>query len=243
MAVLSDHGKHCSVDVCRQRDFLPFTCDLCERVFCLQHFRYADHACPKAEGKDNRVLVCPLCQKGVRILPEENPNATWERHAASTDCRKDIPHRKTKCPVPGCRQQLTAITSFHCKACGRTVCMAHRFEDAHRCPMAVAPRSVARPGNVASFAAGSTASSIWSGLSNAWSAAASGVTSAAQAFISSAPSRGWTCARCTLENTVESAECAACGAAKPPVDSWQCRRCTFINTEAAHQCDACGDHR
>ncbi|KAL3619592.1 hypothetical protein CASFOL_034504 [Castilleja foliolosa] len=26
-------GKHCSVDVCRHIDFLPFTCDCCQQVY------------------------------------------------------------------------------------------------------------------------------------------------------------------------------------------------------------------
>jgi len=39
----------------------------------LDHFRYGSHGCSAASGKDNRVLVCPLCQKGVRLVPKEDP--------------------------------------------------------------------------------------------------------------------------------------------------------------------------
>lgn len=34
---------------------------------------------PLAQGLDNRVLVCPLCNKGVRLEVGEDANLTWER--------------------------------------------------------------------------------------------------------------------------------------------------------------------
>mmetsp|Transcript_99637 Transcript_99637/g.277446 ORF Transcript_99637/g.277446 Transcript_99637/m.277446 type:complete len:256 (-) Transcript_99637:217-984(-) len=244
MAVLSDQGAHCAVASCRQRDFLPFTCDQCGRVFCLEHFRYEAHSCPKAAGKDNCVLVCPLCQKGVRLRPGEDPNATWERHVA-VDCEAPegrAPQKKERCPVQGCRQQLTAINSFSCQKCYRKVCLKHRFEDEHGCAAAVAAARRARPSAARTLATAATA-------------ARGAVTS----MSSGAPSQGWACSRCTLLNSAFEAECAACGAVMPAGSAvpapenradappqggvWRCGRCTLENAPCAAECEACGAPR
>merc|ERR1719456_2123707 len=112
MAVLSDQGQHCSVVDCRKVDFLPFTCEQCRKVFCLDHFRYAAHNCPNAAGLDNRILVCPLCTKGVKLVVGEDPNVTWEHHML-TECTDPGggAARKEKCPAPGCKEVLTASGS------------------------------------------------------------------------------------------------------------------------------------
>ncbi|KAF3580071.1 hypothetical protein DY000_02035817 [Brassica cretica] len=53
-----DLGKHCSVDICKQIDFLPFTCDRCLLVFCLDHRSYMKHTCPKGDRED---VTCRDC--------------------------------------------------------------------------------------------------------------------------------------------------------------------------------------
>lgn len=42
-------------------------------------------------------------------------------------------HRKLKCPVPGCKEKLTSINTYSCKACSTAVCMKHRFPSDHDC--------------------------------------------------------------------------------------------------------------
>eukprot|EP00405_Crypthecodinium_cohnii_P024941 CAMPEP_0206499884 /NCGR_PEP_ID=MMETSP0324_2-20121206/52036_1 /ASSEMBLY_ACC=CAM_ASM_000836 /TAXON_ID=2866 /ORGANISM="Crypthecodinium cohnii, Strain Seligo" /LENGTH=132 /DNA_ID=CAMNT_0053986709 /DNA_START=232 /DNA_END=627 /DNA_ORIENTATION=- len=131
MAVLSDQGQHCQVALCHQRDFLPFTCDMCKGTFCLDHYRYSSHSCPKAGGIDNRALVCPLCSKGIKMIPGEDPNLTWERHVQD-GCAPSpgtSPGKKAKCPVPGCREALTSSGSVTCGRCGLKTCLKHRFEE------------------------------------------------------------------------------------------------------------------
>merc|ERR1711971_572513 len=59
MAHFSDRGQHCSHPYCRQRDFLPFECDLCKAILCREHLRYEDHDCPHQARKDARVMLCP----------------------------------------------------------------------------------------------------------------------------------------------------------------------------------------
>ncbi|CAM6099747.1 unnamed protein product [Calypogeia fissa] len=130
-----DLGKHCAVRECSLVDFLPFTCDACKQVFCLEHRTYGNHSCPKANAQDVTVLVCPMCAKGVRLVAQEDPNVTWERHV-QTNCDPSNYTKVTKkprCIVPGCKEILTFSNKVRCKDCGREVCLKHRFGADHNC--------------------------------------------------------------------------------------------------------------
>uniref|UniRef100_A0A1J3HI11 Zinc finger AN1 and C2H2 domain-containing stress-associated protein 11 n=1 Tax=Noccaea caerulescens TaxID=107243 RepID=A0A1J3HI11_NOCCA len=131
-----DLGKHCSVDICKQIDFLPFTCDRCLQVFCLDHRSYMKHSCPKGDREDVTVVICPLCAKGVRLNPNEDPNITWEKHV-NTDCdpsNYEKATKKKKCPVPRCKEQLTFSNTINCRDCNTDHCLKHRFGPDHACP-------------------------------------------------------------------------------------------------------------
>jgi hypothetical protein len=53
-------GKHCAFPECNQLDFLPFKCDCCNKVFCLEHRTYASHRCEKSGNREFQVFICPL---------------------------------------------------------------------------------------------------------------------------------------------------------------------------------------
>lgn len=38
-------GKHCDIKDCHQLDFLPFECDSCSKIFCLEHKSTTSHDC------------------------------------------------------------------------------------------------------------------------------------------------------------------------------------------------------
>ena len=42
-------------------------------------------------------------------------------------------HRKPRCPVPGCKEKMTATNTYRCKECCVDVCLKHRFGKDHRC--------------------------------------------------------------------------------------------------------------
>ena len=65
---------------CRHRDFLPFTCDCCHKVYCLEHRTYTGHDCPKADNKASTTVVCPLCARAIRIAYGQDPNVIFEEH-------------------------------------------------------------------------------------------------------------------------------------------------------------------
>lgn len=131
-----DLGKHCSVDDCKLIDFLPFNCDQCKKVFCLQHRSYTSHLCPNANDKDVTVLICPLCSKGVRLVSNQDPNITWDVHV-NTDCDPSnyrASAKKKRCPVPRCKELLTFSNKIRCRDCTQEHCLKHRFGPDHKCP-------------------------------------------------------------------------------------------------------------
>ena len=80
-------GSHCEHPDCSLLDFLPFNCDACGHVYCLDHRTYEAHSCSKAAGKESTTLVCPLCAKAVRLIPGEDPNAAFEAHTSKVQLR------------------------------------------------------------------------------------------------------------------------------------------------------------
>ncbi|KAM7269998.1 hypothetical protein ACFE04_029212 [Oxalis oulophora] len=159
-------GKHCSVDDCRQIDFLPFTCDRCQQknVFYFGGFNLARRFYFLATitiisvgplvmlflyfelifcRNDVTVVICPLCAKGVRLNPEVDPNISWDRHA-NTECdpsNYDKVTKKRRCPVPRCKEVLTFSNTIKCKDCLVEHCLKHRFAIDHKCPGPKKPES------------------------------------------------------------------------------------------------------
>ncbi|XP_078430012.1 zinc finger AN1 and C2H2 domain-containing stress-associated protein 13-like [Wolffia australiana] len=163
-----DLGRHCSVADCRQIDFLPFTCDCCGQVLCLEHRSYSRHSCPKTNLQGVTVIICPLCASSIRLLPNEDPNATWQAHA-NTSCdpsNYQKASKKKKCPVPHCKETLVFSNTIRCRDCGREHCLKHRFGPDHKCPgpKPQDSRSSFFQRRVNAPSGGSTAGSTWSGF-------------------------------------------------------------------------------
>lgn len=141
MAHFSDEGRHCSEDYCGQKDFLPFTCSRCEKVFCITHYPPASHSCSNIDAFDRRALICPIC---LQVVPYQNQasDAAWEEHVTTPgNCRPELYEKRKAeqqathniCPVPSCKQKLTAVSRYECRKCKVTVCMKHRFPEDHSC--------------------------------------------------------------------------------------------------------------
>ncbi|XP_047179533.1 zinc finger AN1 and C2H2 domain-containing stress-associated protein 16-like [Vigna umbellata] len=128
-------GNHCSVSDCRQLDFLPFTCDRCDQIYCLEHRGYIEHKCTKPNKEDVKVVICPLCAKGVRLIPDQDPNMAWDHHV-NIDCdpsNYEKVTKKRKCPAPGCREVLVFSNTIKCRDCLEDHCLKHRFGPDHKC--------------------------------------------------------------------------------------------------------------
>ncbi|KAI9919898.1 hypothetical protein PsorP6_015961 [Peronosclerospora sorghi] len=138
-----DIGAHCAVPACHQQDFLPFTCDCCCGIFCLDHRSYDAHECPQAGSHDRRVVQCPVCKQLIRWTAALDVNAVWDQHVRSGECtREQCKHhpleqptkrKKKRCAAAGCRDVLLTSNEFHCRKCTQDVCLKHRFEADHAC--------------------------------------------------------------------------------------------------------------
>mmetsp|Transcript_1547 Transcript_1547/g.2045 ORF Transcript_1547/g.2045 Transcript_1547/m.2045 type:complete len:160 (+) Transcript_1547:88-567(+) len=126
-------GKHCADPSCKQLDFLPFTCDGCQKVFCLDHRTYKDHKCPNANFKDTKVTTCPLCEQPVNILKSQNPDQVMDEHIRN-GCKPIQKERimKNKCSVKKCKQ--SELIPIQCKDCRQQFCVRHRNAFDHECP-------------------------------------------------------------------------------------------------------------
>ncbi|XP_010913471.1 zinc finger AN1 domain-containing stress-associated protein 12 [Elaeis guineensis] len=127
-----DLGAHCDHEDCKQLDFLPFTCDGCQRVFCLEHRTYKAHSCPKAEHNSRIVVVCQVCSMSIEKKAGEEDSTILERHERSGDCDARKKH-KPRCPVRRCKELLTFSNNSTCKTCNQKVCLKHRFPSDHAC--------------------------------------------------------------------------------------------------------------
>eukprot|EP00397_Hematodinium_sp_SG-2012_P038831 GEMP01042306.1.p1 GENE.GEMP01042306.1~~GEMP01042306.1.p1 ORF type:complete len:266 (+),score=22.13 GEMP01042306.1:194-991(+) len=254
MANFTDVGAPCSDPYCNQSDFLPFTCDCCNRVFCLDHFQYKDHKCPDAVAKDQRAAVCPMCKKTFALVGEGNDESIsilWNRHISSGCTGRS---QKPRCPVKGCKEKLTELNTFDCKKCKQKVCMKHRFEDAHLCQEAQKQSSRSRY-NFWSSSSASTKPSAQASKADApkstgngkWPCGRCGQCSKCEASKGGVGDQ-WACPACTLSNPANGMKCGACGAARPstgataPRESrreWKCTRCHSNNPDNIHRCASC----
>jgi predicted nucleic acid binding AN1-type Zn finger protein len=123
-------GAHCEVTNCKQKDFLPFTCDGCSLKFCISHRCYKSHNCKKVP-KGIQVITCPLCGTGIDILNESQADYLWNMHYNSGKCNK--PSLALKCANITCKVKLNYCNSFKCTHCDSYVCLQHRFPDQHKC--------------------------------------------------------------------------------------------------------------
>eukprot|EP00002_Diphylleia_rotans_P026063 TRINITY_DN5178_c0_g1_i3.p1 TRINITY_DN5178_c0_g1~~TRINITY_DN5178_c0_g1_i3.p1 ORF type:complete len:189 (+),score=24.55 TRINITY_DN5178_c0_g1_i3:51-617(+) len=126
-----DAGSHCSFSECRQLDFLPYTCDACNRKYCQEHRTYTAHRCVNAANKDQRAIQCPMCNTPIKVKVGEDPNIKVENHLRR-GCRSSGEVAKMNaCDFAGCKQkEFIPIT---CKLCHQNFCLKHRFESDHSC--------------------------------------------------------------------------------------------------------------
>ncbi|EDV29400.1 uncharacterized protein TRIADDRAFT_51674 [Trichoplax adhaerens] len=127
-------GRHCSVKDCNQLDFLPFTCNDCHKIFCLNHRSHVAHQCKAFADKDVKIATCPLCDKLIRRDPKLNLNDQVERHIMS-GCKDNVASegssKSNKCSMKQCRTH--ELIPFKCLRCHHDYCARHRHMEDHHC--------------------------------------------------------------------------------------------------------------
>lgn len=76
-------GEECAEKLCKQLDFLPFTCPRCSLIFCKQHLQPDSHHCAKyhdnyvVEKTKTKTHKCDLCETRT---PCEMPCVKCKKH-------------------------------------------------------------------------------------------------------------------------------------------------------------------
>ncbi|KAJ1477129.1 hypothetical protein T484DRAFT_1822453 [Baffinella frigidus] len=123
----------CSQRGCAERhDFLPFTCNGCNKKFCLDHHKSEQHSCPVPSRDDKYAPTCPMCQQAVTIKPGENANQVIDAHIRAGCQVVTAKSKKNPCSFAGCKEKEFIPVS--CKLCKQPFCLKHRFETDHPCP-------------------------------------------------------------------------------------------------------------
>jgi predicted nucleic acid binding AN1-type Zn finger protein len=126
-------GKHCALETCNQKDFLPFKCDYCKREYCLAHRTYANHGCEGALSKDITSMDCPICQQSIKFDKTQDPNIIWDDHFQNKCTQQAKTKNIKKCGRSDCRTVLGPSNTYTCNKCHVKVCMSHRFPEDHQC--------------------------------------------------------------------------------------------------------------
>ncbi|CAI2378613.1 unnamed protein product [Moneuplotes crassus] len=129
----SDIGAHCNYTLCKQKDFLPFTCDACLQIFCKDHRTYKSHECDKPSGYDSvQLIICPLCGLKIKIMETDDADEIFRQHESEgCDPSKMKKEKKFKCIK--CNKGLSDIKKLTCKICHGAVCVKHRMQSDHNC--------------------------------------------------------------------------------------------------------------
>lgn len=140
-------GAHCSHELCRQLDFLPFTCKNCSRVFCLEHHKFKDHDCNTDITLKGKMPQCPLCSKFVKVKATDSVDAIVNAHILSgcvshllekSSEEKKKTASKKHCGLKGCSNP-NKFDTLICAKCRKQFCLSHRHEESHNCPGAGQP--------------------------------------------------------------------------------------------------------
>ena len=128
-------GKHCSLETCNQKDWLPVKCKYCQKTFCADHSSIDSHNCPKYEKEYKKVYVCPLCNKTLSMNNHLTVEENFSIHEAM-DCAGDYAAHVPiviKCAGSRCKTKLNDLNTFSCQVCRSKVCLKHRMPEDHMC--------------------------------------------------------------------------------------------------------------
>ncbi|EGS21811.1 zinc finger domain-containing protein [Thermochaetoides thermophila DSM 1495] len=111
-------GSHCQYPPCNQLDFLPFRCQSCNKVFCLEHRTEDGHQCTNKGAWAERRRQAELARRG----------------AGEGKRMRDFISQKP-CAHDGCKTIIgtSLVPGVHCQECNRDYCMKHRLKEDHDC--------------------------------------------------------------------------------------------------------------
>ncbi|KFA65249.1 hypothetical protein S40285_01455 [Stachybotrys chlorohalonatus IBT 40285] len=126
-------GTHCQYDYCNQLDFLPFRCDSCRHIYCLDHRTESSHKCAHAGEWAEKRRLAQLSQPSI---------------GQGKTLRDKVSEKP--CATPECKTVVgTSLTpGVHCQTCNRDYCLKHRLKEDHNCknltPVGARPTAAAQ---------------------------------------------------------------------------------------------------
>lgn len=124
-------GTNCAESNCRQLDFLPFTCDLCKKEFCVDHHVYDKHNCSESYRRDVQVPICPLCDQPVPSKRDQPPDLAVNDHLENNCKSKNKKIYTNRCSFGGCKTK--EMIPVCCDSCTQNFCLRHRHTVDHEC--------------------------------------------------------------------------------------------------------------
>jgi hypothetical protein len=131
-----DLGKHCHLEYCKMKDFLPFTCNLCKKTCCLEHKNYDKHDCIEYKKTIKKAFQCPTCLQtkifdGTRT--EKEMLTLHKKMSCDPKNAAKIKKIRKRCAVKKCWKKLTPVNKFQCNPCEKLICTKHRDPEKHGC--------------------------------------------------------------------------------------------------------------
>eukprot|EP01125_Pyxidicula_operculata_P006167 TRINITY_DN2150_c0_g1_i1.p1 TRINITY_DN2150_c0_g1~~TRINITY_DN2150_c0_g1_i1.p1 ORF type:complete len:305 (-),score=44.53 TRINITY_DN2150_c0_g1_i1:148-1062(-) len=134
-------GKHCSYSLCERLDFLPYTCNKCQKCFCQDHWKSEDHKCPFNYAKT--VIECPICNQILKPKEGQDANTTVSEHIDKNCPRESSTNKeitkKFSCSYNNCKTK--ELQKCVCNHCNFNYCLRHRAVGDHNCPKSPSVRA------------------------------------------------------------------------------------------------------
>lgn len=130
-------GSHCQLPYCHVLDFLPFRCESCRGVFCLDHRTETSHKCPHGGAWARRRAE----ETRLREAAAQGPSKTALRKAEAARRLAEGDPLPTECCQEACQEKINSglKQGIRCDICAKHYCLRHRLQEDHRC---TPPRSV-----------------------------------------------------------------------------------------------------
>ncbi|XP_076043325.1 AN1-type zinc finger protein 2B-like isoform X2 [Oratosquilla oratoria] len=113
------------------QNFLPITCNLCNKIFCIDHHKYEAHSCSESYRLDVQVPVCPLCNQPVSSRRDQPPDLAVNEHLENNCQIKKKKIYTNKCSATGCKTK--EVVPVQCDSCKLNFCLRHRHTTDHDC--------------------------------------------------------------------------------------------------------------
>lgn len=102
-------GKNCDIESCGQNDYLNYTCQVCKKNLCKQHY-HNEYSCPFSSEINNSQFSLQNDKECKMITDMEYIICDFCK-------RKELKHKGT----------------VVCEFCSGTFCFTHRIESLHEC--------------------------------------------------------------------------------------------------------------